>query len=416
MTAGVIEEEKLRYASHSSLSTFRECQQRWHYKHVRGLRKIEGDDAAVERDFGSWWHMLKAADAIERGRAHGSLQWVPEKLTSVDGGPTLEVDMDAPLAALVMELAWRWWGQQSAAVHDLWTERIGEDLPERLGTLFTRWNACWAEQIKNERPLAVEMRWERRLPPVPQPESGLVDPKAMLVGYIDEIYKDVRRGLVVARDAKVSKALSAASSADDMMDSQLQLYAWGAAPIVAEWGVGPIRATQYDRARMVKPRTPVVTASGGLSKSVTDYDLATYLEWADGPDGGGVPWGEDGKFFSSGPRKGQPKYGLYQAEEKVIEALSTPKALSVWFQRSGPTPLNAHIIKAHLRAAVDTSLDMGRVYGRAEIEGFAPRNLTGGNCKWCDYAELCRSEMFGGAGGDFDPADFKLEAKKFNGR
>lgn len=411
------QEVELRYASHSSLSRHRVCPQSWYYSSVRGLRKIEGDDAAAERDFGSFWHMLRAADAIERGRTWGSIRWVPGELTSTDGGPVVRTGTGEDLVQLVFGAAQEWWDKQSDAVHEVWDERIGEGLPARLATLYLRWGTQWAAEIAQERPLAVELKWERRLPALEQPGGrGMTDPKMMLVGYVDEVYLDTKRNLVVARDHKLHKRLGTQSAANDMMDSQLALYAWGAGPVVMAWGLGPIRATTYDRTRMVKPPAPVVTASGGLSKSTTDYDLTTYLEWAGGPDGQGVPWGEEGKYFASGPRKDQPKFGRYVADEKEIARLSSTAAVSAWFQRSGPTPLNANLVRTHLQAAVDSALDMQQTYARAKITHAAARNLSTSNCKWCDYAELCRSEMFGGAQGNFDPADFRLAAKERSGR
>src|SRR5699024_2991774 len=145
---------------------------------------------------------------------------------------------------------------------------------------------------------------------------------------------DTARNLVVVRDAKTSRTLSTQNAAEDMMDSQLQLYAWGASPVIERWGRGKVKALSYDRVRSVAAKTPLVTASGGLSKSLTDYERATYLEWAKGPDGQGVPWGKEGEYFKSGPRKDQPKFGHYSAEQTVIERLDTPAARSAWYQRS----------------------------------------------------------------------------------
>lgn len=405
-------ERQPRYASHSSLSRHRTCPQQWAYGSVRKLTKVESEDPAVERDFGSWWHMIRAADSLERGRKLGSLKWTPSVLTSVDDGPTLDAATATPL--LVHNLAVTWWSQQSMLTKAMWADRIGEDLPDRLWALFTAWREQWADEIAIERPLAVEMYWERTLPAVVQPapegadlgdDLPVTDPHTRLIGYIDELYFDTKRQIIVARDHKTSKRLGTQNVADDMMDSQLQLYAWGASPTVTSWGLGPLRATAYDRARMVKPATPLVTASGGLSKSVTDYDLSTYLTWCRD----GVAWGEEGKFFVSGPRKDQPKFGRYEAEQKEIERLSSPAARSAWFQRT-LTPLNLNLIKAHLRAAVDSAVDVGMTYERLQIEKAAARNL-GSACRWCDFAGLCRAEMFGGPDGTYDLADFNLIKK-----
>ncbi len=267
------------WASHSQLVTFRHCPQKWHYGSLQRLSKVDPDDVKVEMELGSWWHMLRAADAIERGRKLDSLKWVPEKLTCINDGPTLTVASVTELVDAVCDLAFRWWGEQTPEIKEIWEGRIGEGLPARLLTLNQRWYDQWGPEIEHEHPLAVELRWDRQLPSLPQPGGERVDPDTVMLGYVDEVYLDIRRNLVVVRDDKSSKGLSTQTTADDMMDSQLQLYAWGANPTVTAWGHGPIRAVAYDRIRTTKPKTPQLTLAGTLSKSITDFDLATYLEW-----------------------------------------------------------------------------------------------------------------------------------------
>lgn len=390
-------EQDLIYASHSSLTAYRNCPQAWMYGHIRRLEKADTEEAAVERDFGSWWHMLRAAEAFERGRRLDSLQWTPERLTCVDGGPTLTLVSDEVSVKAVLELAAGWWARLSPLTQQSYIERLGEALPDRLFHLFARWQDEFGEEIRNEQPLAVEMRWERVLPPMPGPD-GPVDPRCVLVGYIDEVLFDKRRNMIVVRDDKASKTLGAQSTADDMHDSQLQFYAWGGSPIISSWGLGKVRATSYDRARMVLPTTPVLTQAGNLSKAVTDYDLHTYLTWCQG-----------GPTYP-GRKKDGSDGGTYVAEERVIEQLSTPAARSKWFQRT-LTPLNANLIRAHLRAAVDSAVESRVARARVELTGEAPRKLSR-MCRWCEYAELCRAEMFGGSTGQFDLTDYRLQRKK----
>lgn len=398
--------ERAHWASYSSLAQHRTCPQRWNYARVRRLEKVDPLDIAVERDFGSWWHMLRAAESLTRGRILGSLQWVPEELTSVDNGPTLTADGGVATPRDVLKLAVNWWSKQHFTVHEAWEDRLGEGLPDRLVGLYRAWRARWAAQIADERPLAVELKWTRRLP---MPEGS--EP-VELVGYVDEVYLDKRRNVVVARDHKSVKKLSSQSAADDMMDSQLQLYAWGAGPTIDEWGVGKIQATAYDRARMTKPSTPVLTQMGNLSKSEgTDTDLATYLAWAKGPAGDGQLWGKPDEYFVSGKRKGEPKFGTYTAEQSVIERLSTPGAATAWFQRT-LVPLSPHLVTTHLQAAMDSAEDIARTRARITANNMAGRNL--GNCRWCDFQQLCRAEMFGGANGTYDLAEMGLREKSRN--
>lgn len=376
--------------SQSSLSKHRECPQKWFYSYEKGLSKIEdGTDVAVHRDFGSWWHALRAADALMRGRTHASLKVLPKRLTTVDEGPIFDPQYvtvkDVLEAARMVEEA------ASQEVRDEWVAALGEGLHDRLSNLYDRWQDQWQTEIAEERPLAVEMGWGRNL-----------SPAVRLVGYIDEIYLDTRRNIVVVRDHKSGKALNTQTTADDMMDSQLQFYAWGASPAVTEWGVGKIMATAYDRARSVKAKTPVVTQSGTLSKSITDFDLYTYLQWSAGEDGQGVPF--------PGRTKDGSQAGLYTAEESQIERLSSPAASTVWFQRT-LTPLNSNLVRTHLRAALDGAEDMERSRLRSAETGEAARNMSSWTCRWCDYAGLCRAQMVGGPDGEYDLADFKLRKK-----
>jgi hypothetical protein len=264
-----------------------------------------------------------------------------------------------------------------------------------------RWRDQWATDLENERPMAVELFWKRRLPTMPGPDGTVVDPDENLLGYVDEVYQDLKRNLVVVRDHKTSKALGTQSVADDFMDSQLQFYAWGASPTITSWGLGPIRATAYDRVRSVKAKTPVVTQAGSLGKSITDYDLATYVEWARGTDGNGVSY--PGRF------KDGSGAGRYVAEEAVIERLSSPSSVSAWFQRT-LTPLNNNLIKTHLRAAVDSAVDLRQSRMRVAFANEAARNLTSG-CRWCEFAGLCRAEMVGGPDGDYELSDYKLRVR-----
>jgi hypothetical protein len=400
------------YASYSSIGKHRLCPQAWAYGTIRRLEHIEDDDAAVERDMGSWWHALRAADSIERGRELGSLQWTPDRLTSVDGGPTVELLGCTDPVEQVAKAAAAWWETQSLGTQVTWQDRIGGGLPQRLASMYAAWQEQWGDEIEDEEPLAVELRWERELP---MPEGAR---RLILVGYVDEITRVRRRRVVLARDHKAAKRLGTQTAVDDMMDSQLQLYAWGASPTVTSWGQGKIQATGYDRACMVAPRPPRLTSSGKLGTyngepSIGMCDLATYVAWAAGPDGRGQPWqGAAMPRLKSEPDDAPRRYkpgGLYTAEQDVIERLGTPAARSQWFQRT-TVPLNGNLIRAHLQAAVETALTMGRTRALVAATGAGGRNL-GAPCKYCDFVGLCRAEMVGGPGGDYDLGDFALREK-----
>lgn len=403
-----------QYVSYSSLNLHRTCPMAWAYRYLRGIERI--DDNRVHADFGTWFHLVKAAEAIQRGNERGSLRYSPEKFDLPgsevrlhrDGEPGsrfYRIGGDGPSAnlttSLILGLAGRIWPRLPAEYRDEFVDALGETLPERLLNAYRGWLERWKDERENEEPIAVELKFKR---PVETPTG-----EAVIPGYVDEVYRDTKRGLIVVRDTKTSKKLDAAESEDDLTDSQTHLYAWGSAEVLAEWGL-TVDAVAYDRVRSVAPKTPKVTASGGLSASIKDYDLHTYLTWAQGPDGEGVLWGEEGVYFKSGKREGEPKWGHYTAEEKEINRLTTPSALAVWHQRT-LTPINRNIIRAHVQAAVDTQQAAQQTVHRFKNTGEAARNFTRRGCSWCDFRKLCRAELLGGPGGEYPLSEWNLRER-----
>lgn len=388
-------------AHYSNMVLHRKCPQAWVYRYQRNLIRLESE-VAPARDFGSWWHALRAADALERGREHQSLRDIPRDIGTTDSGPkfvgkTVTVEE-------VLEAAERWWDKRPHEEQEEWVGYLGQTLPDRLEGAYERWKLQWASERENEHPLAVEMYWQRS---ITTPSGNSV----RLYGFIDEIYYDNRRGLVVVRDAKTARSLSQLSGLDDMMDSQLQLYAWGAAPRINSWGLGKVRAIGYDRIRSVAPKTPELTLTGTLKKSITDFDWLTYEKWATGPHGKGVMWGKEGEYYASGRRKGEPKWGMYLPETKVLNDLKTDAKRAIWFHRK-MTPINLNLVRVHLESVFDTVDAQEATIARYEKTGNAARNLAKDNCRWCDYASLCRAEMFGGPSGTYDLAQHNLRVKE----
>src|SRR3546814_8368119 len=98
-----------------------------------------------------------------------------------------------------------------------------------------RWEAAWGEDNDNEEVIAVEVQFE-----IPIGDTGVV-----LRGRVDEVYRDKRRAMIVVRDHKTNGTIASAESLDDLLDSQLHLYAWGVS-VHLRINVG---AVGYDRAR-----------------------------------------------------------------------------------------------------------------------------------------------------------------------
>lgn len=423
-------------AHYSSLTLHRKCPQAWYYRYDMGLSRDLEETSAPERDFGSWFGALTAAEALERGRKYDSLKGKLGKFRSVDGID--KFDMRTVTTQEVFEAADAWWEKQPIEAKEDWESRLGQDLPMRLQGAFSRWVDEWDADRKYERPIAVELFWERQLPR-PQADAewdaetgGLT---LNLLGFIDEVFEDTQRGIIAIRDKKTSKTLASQSAVDDMMDSQLALYGWGAAPLITSWGLPSPSALAYDRIKSTKPTTPKLTLAGRLSASITQYDLQTYLEFAhentvpaELPDNfdslepwqqqmllgaqekGGRLYGNWGEFYASGAKKNEPKFGIYQEEQSVIDRITTPVHRSIFHQRTF-VPLSPHVVRAHLRAAVDTATDIYRTQQRAARVGEAARNFTGANCRFCDYASLCRAQMIGGPRGEYELAEHKLRQR-----
>ncbi len=383
------------WASYSAFGTFRACPQRWKYAYLQRLSKpASADDAKVELNFGIWWHALRAAYSIETGWARGTLLFCPRTLGTpagdlVVGNPT-HVGGDPKEFSLperVRRAAMLWFGQLPEEHKAQWTERLGDTTLGRLEELDKRWWLQHGKDDLTEDPIGVEVKWTRKLP------SGLE-----LLGYIDYIYRDLKRGIVAARDYKTQKQLDSQTAADDMMDSQLQLYAWGVTPLLKEKGL-QVAALSYDRVRSVKATTPKLTQMGGLSKSVTMYDWVTYLEWC-----------REGQDYPGRTKDGS-QAGTYELDEDHLAFLKGPLWTSRWFQRT-LVPLNRNLVISHLRAAQDTAAAMEALAPRLAETDEAPRNLSHDNCRYCDFSALCRAQMFGGPEGEYAPENFGLVARQ----
>src|SRR5699024_1809061 len=258
-----------------SLNLHRKCPQAWLYRYEMGLR--EEPSVSPYRDFGSWWSALRAAESLERGRKLDSLVARPSKMGPVDNWE--KFDQRKVMVDDVLESSHRWWKSKSAEEREEFIEKMGEPLPERLHGAFVRWMDEWADERKHEKPLGLEVFWERDLPrPAADAEWDHLEgsPRIKMIGFIDELCYREDRGITVVRDNKTHKTLGQRSTADDLMDSQLSLYAWGITPSLRKWGVPPVRAIAYDRTRSVAPTLPRLNKSGTLSKSVTMYDVMTY--------------------------------------------------------------------------------------------------------------------------------------------
>jgi hypothetical protein len=417
-------------AHYSSLTLHRKCPQAWLYRYGLGIRQKPDGQPMPYLHAGSWWGALRAADIFERGRALDSILWElvrPFKGvdTMGDGSAAPKFDPKTVTRKDVLRAAQLWWKSLVQEHRDEFVEKIGKELVPHLIYTFQQWRDRYAEEIKYERPLGAEVFWKRELP---RPEADAMFnvgegemPRIFLLGYIDELYYDSAREMFVVRDHKFNSSLGINTAFDDMMDSQLQLYAWGINSKLHSLGIPPVRAVAYDRARSVAPKPPSLTTAGKLASrlgepSVNSSDLRTYLEWAGGEDGEGRPW-RGAAYPRNAAEKADPNLptrykegGIYKPEDAIIEKLSSAGQVAQWFQRK-LMPLNSHIVDAHLRSAIDSATDIWRTERRAEVTAEAGRNLTKSGCRFCDYQLLCQAQLRGGARGVYDLPEFGLLGK-----
>lgn len=399
--------------SYSALTRFRECPQAWNYSYVRRLMIDRSDPV---RDFGNWWHAMRAMDSIERGVRNRSLIWCPSHIGTGSGPSLARVngydpknpqlpswllktssgDKTLPTGTrTILALAKAWWRTLDEDTQQAWEEHIGAPLADALSRLEDRWQSRWEQSNDSESPVGVEVPFKVALDGESWPGT--------LKGVIDEIYMDERRGMLVQRDHKSHKTLTSEEGITTLMDSQHFLYARGVSHMTREVLGRDIEAISYDRVRVSPPKQPQLTATGTLSKSVTDYDIKTYVDWV----GEGIEWGEPGAHYQTGKKKGEPKYGTYTLDPTVVEKMSDPAALSTWHQRT-LQPINQRVADEHWRSARDTFDLTNRTMLRITEVGSAPRNFDKFKCSRCDFAKLCYAEMIGGPDGDYDLTEFGL--------
>lgn len=435
----VTKPDKASQSSYSAMTLHRKCPQAWTYRHIMGLEK-DIDAPRPYLTIGIWWGLLRAAETLVRGRAAESLMFTPKDMADRREGYDLDIKTVTPTE--VLKASQTRWKSMNGDEHDSFIETLGEPLPLRLERMFSLWDKANGDRFDRERPLGVEIFWKRALPQPPNDSQWLNlenIPTMNLIGYIDEMYVDRQRNMTVVRDHKAQKDIASGNTAlDDLMDSQLQLYAWGIEPQLKEKGLPSARAVAYDRTKSVGPKEPQLTAAGGLSKSVSSFDLDTYRRWAQEdtrPTGmeldelaeekgltseqvaeiaklpQGRVWGKIGEFYATGAKKGQPKFGIYEMDPKMIEHLSGHMERARWTSKT-LTPVNRNTLQAHLRSAVDTAYDIYQTQRRYEQTGQASRNLDRRGCNWCDFSALCQAQIVGGPRGEYDVESYGLRIRE----
>jgi len=384
------------YNGISAVDKFRTCQGSWFMNYVLGIEPLEQNkDARVEPLLGSWWHLLRAADSLERGRSAGTLLDVSGNI-EVEGIVSL-AKTEATLTQVMVHAEEYWaslagkYTTDGESIQDIWLEVCGSSLPERLAHMNTLWTECHKEETATEKVLAVELHLSRDLP----------EQYGIFTGTLDEVVYSETLGAVIIRDHKSVNTITLDSTDDDQRTSQLNLYAWLVYPWLVEHGYAGATYLQYDRVRRRAPKVPSVTLAGTLAKTPSDYDYITYETWS----AKGVEY-PGRKADGSGA-------GVYYTDPAVSTALRTPEAVSKWVARSTSLVV-PNVVRAHLESVADARQDMDKVVERCAKDNRVPLCLSRWNCRLCEYKSLASDIMLMGLDGvkDLPLSDYGLFSER----
>jgi hypothetical protein len=154
---------------------------------------------------------------------------------------------------------------------------------------------------------------------------------------------------------------------------------------------------EYNRGLYVSPNSPQLTkgtkaADGSwktpprLSKSVTKFDLMTYMEFCRSPEAVEVD---------------------YRPEGELVDKLIANEMNDDWWRRH-LRPVNLTVVKQHLRATARHDV-------RATELAAAPTTAMpspGEACRWCDFRALCMDEFFGNRPDPLVPSDYGLRVSR----
>lgn len=226
----------------STLASLKRCPQKFKYAYIE---KLERKHEAKPLKRGTWLHFMLAVDALRRGLEHESLLDIPDTLESpsglevgigLDDGPGGETVLDVLAGddlyfysltwegalALLTEHEWDWLPDDVQALY----YEDGISLPDACRTIMRGYLWRWKGVLDKERPLLVEVKWERTDMSGPVPvDYG---------GRADEVLLD-SKGKVVVRDWKTTKATPSGNYR--LRERQRLLYAWGLEPVLSEHGL-----------------------------------------------------------------------------------------------------------------------------------------------------------------------------------
>lgn len=358
--------------SYSSLRMHHQCPRAWAYKFLEGYEPVGTHEASLAALRGTAFHALIGAHYLSTGgdtliRRPDKLKILNNVELAIDwstGSPTVvapDLGPEIPLTpwSVIMHIE-AWENDQTEKLREAMIAKYGDTLSKRMHELWTRYLLHWSGEMDNWIPLLAETEWNRDAP------NGRT-----LSGRVDLVVYNKLLGHIQVVDAKTHESWpTEPEEVTELFDGQLQLGAWGVAPILSEaaehlaaLGIEDTvpRSTCYDRVRFKKPTWPKLTQKGKLYKNITDFDQYTYE-----------------KFCASQ----EAKDAGYEPETFVWEK-------DAWFRRRS-TPININIIRAHVLSYQDQILKAEET--KTETAILIPSK----DCGRCDFLELCVTELRGG--------------------
>lgn len=351
----------------SHLLAYRQCKQKFKYAFIEG---IQPKTPSLPLARGIWLHYCLEAQFLRWGIQDGTLLQVPES-THVDGIGDVVIDAEKLLmgiqvneeydfvtyqlsaAGMLTLLIEQVWSNLFTAEHEKYTED-GSTLPEATRIILEEYFYYHREKYNDRKfkILLVEVEWKR------------AHKYIEFEGRSDYVIED-ERGQIVCGDWKSTK--SEPHPEYKFMESQLNLYPWGIAPMLVELGVDSKRVenmrVEFDYLSTKLPTVPSKNQDGTISKRKIN---TTYLTLT----------------------KALKEHKLKWTEEQVEDYLANN---SREFFSVHPLPRSKRVIKKLLDENVLDSEDMLPLL---QDPSRSTRTVTQ-QCNFrCDFMDLCKGELY----------------------
>lgn len=413
---------------HSGLASLKRCPMKFKYAYAD---KLERKREALPLKRGVWLHFMLQVDALRRGMEKGSLLEVPEVI-DVPGGLLATVipitDLAGGLQVLdegerVAEYSLDWKGALALLEQQQWNylpEEVkgeltegGQDLPTACRNILRGYLWQHRAVLEQERPLLVEVEWERTDTSGAHPvDYG---------GRIDLVLFDAK-GRLIVRDWKTTKSLP--SPEYRLMERQRILYAWGIGPTLNQHGIERVDGIELDylvTKTATKPKQNQPTKPKTRKAKCPDCEGSGTVRLGDEiSEDTGERLGEDlaciacegeGKRLPDQPTPNELKGELSKAKIDTtplvyFEALKeygleltdphrakiNELAAANAFYRRFPIPVNIKMLNKTLGENAQVAAVGAQIL---QTPSLAYR-VEDRSCNWtCDFVPLCMGELYG---------------------